>query len=353
MSRKIPKLPFSAILFCLCFSTKGISQELLFSQYFNAEMLYNPADAGHFSGIGAQLLTRTQWMELNNPLRSNYFSASYGFHKKEDIEHHLGGVGLEFHNFNAGDNNITSTGFSINPAYNIYLDENKVFDMSFGLKLGYEQRGLNPSALKWGTQFNPSVGFDPSLASNENNLSENVGFMDIGAGVDFMYRPEKTSHQHPLSFFVKLAGMHLTRPNVSFYGVDERIEMIFNADLGIRKGFSESFTMGFDVFAMSQGENTLLQPGLFGLYKLHTVDHGIIPHELKVGVWYRVEDAAIALFEFGNHNYSIGFSYDFNNSGISETGGNYSAFEISLRLHLMKKVHKESKPDYYYHSPRT
>ena len=111
--------------------------------------------------------------------------------------------------------------------------------------------------------------------------------------------------------------------------------------------------MGFDFFALNQGSNLMMQPGIFALYKLHTVDHGLIPHELKFGVAYRVEDAAIFSLEFGNHNYSLGFSYDSNVSSLSDFGGAYSAFEVSLRAHIMKKVHKEDKPNYYYHSPRT
>ena len=59
----------------------------------------------------------------------------------------------------------------------------------------------------------------------------------------------------------------------------------------------------------------------------------------------------IFVVETGNHNYSVGFSYDLNASSLGEDGGAYNAFELSLRLHLVKSVHKD-KPGYNMHSPR-
>src|SRR6476469_245143 len=61
-----------------CFGLEGKSQDIHFSQFFEAPLLRNPSLAGIFTGdIRVQAVYRDQWSSFTNAYKSGSFNVEY------------------------------------------------------------------------------------------------------------------------------------------------------------------------------------------------------------------------------------------------------------------------------------
>lgn len=342
-----------AIIFAILFYSRGIGQDAHFSQYYSSALYLNPSMAGVEPYQSFSSNFRQQWRSIVIPYITSQFSIIQPFHAKIDSkDRHLGGVGFSFYNDRAGEGNFKTIGFNVNAAYNLYLVENKLQSLTFGVQGGLIQKRIDMSNLQWGEQFNPYLGggFDPTVKVDPDNMSANVGrvYPDIGAGVLYYYNSNKVYKKRPISGFVGYSAYHLNRPNESFTNdFVSRLSLLHKAHAGIEFRVADKIDISPNVLYMNQFGRQHLNSGIYVSYHLSENKKQISPTYLTAGSWYRLKDSFILSFGLGNENYSFGFSYDFNTSNLRYDTNGRGAYEISFSVRKLKETKYRR-----FHTPR-
>ena len=111
--------------------------------------------------------------------------------------------------------------------------------------------------------------------------------------------------------------------------------------------------LGANILYLNMGENQLMNTGVNVYYVLNeTPSNEIVPAWIKVGTHYRLDNAVVGMFGFGNGHYKLMFSYDLGISPLSDTGVAYNAYEVTLAIKFIKLKHAEDNPYKNTHDPR-
>jgi len=217
-SRVIVLLLLAALIFP---SLKG--QDLHYSQFYNAPLVINPGLTGVFNGDQRVTLSfRDQGRSLPIPYLS--FTAAYDqkvYPKKSDKG--FWGIGGFFNYDKQGDSQLQLLNLNLTGSYSRILNENNI--ITIGGMLGYANRGFDPEALTWDTNWDTSTNsFNGALGSGENFSFESFNFIETALGIN--YRWQK-SERTKLDFGV--GGFHLTKPKSRFYEtVEQALPMRFS-----------------------------------------------------------------------------------------------------------------------------
>jgi type IX secretion system PorP/SprF family membrane protein len=290
------------------------SQEVHFSMFENAPLLINPANTGNFIGdwrIAGNY--RNQFVATADPFRTALIS----FDSRVYILKQIIGIGLFVINDETGVGGLT-----YNKIYGSVAWQKEISDnfFSFGFQAGYVFGSIN----SWGI-WDYTTG-DFSSPNGETNFGESVRYADIHLG---------THWKRSIGVFEPEAGLtfsHLNKPNISFFGGDERevIKLTLNAKSKINISDKLFLTPSF----LYQGKATSL--ALIGInigYNL--VGNGSSVKQLTGGVYIRnsaSDQLSAFIFCLGTtiRRMDLGISYDMNAGELSNSTGSMGAFEISI-----------------------
>lgn len=325
------------------------AQDPLFSQYYASALYLNPAMAGLEPTPTFSSNYREQWRSIVIPYITSQISLIHPVYAKTGgRELQIGGAGLSFYNDRAGDGNFKTIGLNINAAYNLYFMGNESQYLTFGLQGGLIQKRVDYTNLTWGEQYNPYIGYDASI---NPGIGVNAGksYADIGAGLIYSYKGEKNL-KNPLTGFAGFSAYHINRPNESFYKtLVARLPVLYKIHGGLNIMASEKIKISPNVLAMMQGNIRLLNAGMYVTYDISGDEKikTLKPTEFIVGGWYRLKDSFIISTGIASANYTLGFSYDVNNSNLRSSTQGRGAFEISLAVRQVKSNRYKR-----YHTPR-
>jgi len=246
-------------------------------------------------------------------------------------------------NDRAGNPGIVSNGFSMVIADHVRLsNESK---LGVGISIGYGQRSLRQQNGQWASQYN-GVNFDPSLSSGEFIDNLEYRFADIGMVVLYSYgrRGGTLAKSDDRFLNAGLSVYHINRPGNSFIG-DEgdrlpmRYSLFVNAEIAVN-AVDGALMPGF--YYHRQANFSELLVGSY--YKFKLIDEtrytGFYkPLSLSLGLFGRIGDAAIVKMIIDWDQYSFGYAYDINTSGLSAYTNSNGAHEVFLRFIL-----PETKP---------
>lgn len=266
--------------------------------------------------------------------------------KKNRSDVHVGGLGLSVYNDKAGEGNFKTLGVNLSAAYNLHLSSTHT--VTFGVQGGFIQKSIDFTNLEWGEQFNPYIGFDNTVSPTETTIGLRKLYADVGAG--FMYYFNPSSDGDGFSAFLGGAGYHLNRANESLVDATvSRLPTLFKAHGGLEIPVSEKISLSPNVLGMMQNNVSHVNAGLYLNYKLrdnkqsyvnkkaNKGENLIMPTDIVFGSWYRLKDSFIFSMGFGNKNYLVGFSYDFNSSSLRYSTHGKGAYEISLSIRKIKE----------------
>ena len=304
------------------------AQDPQFSQYYQSPLYLNPGFTGITPQQRATFNHRIQWPNL--PQAFSTFAASYDIW----VDELKSGFGLLATTDKMGSAGWRTTNISLLYSYKLKITEDIVF--SPGLSFGYGINGLDRTKLSLGDGLEyGGVSLDPSL-----NAIGNQQYFDFGAGF-LLYSK---------SLWIGGAFGHMNQPNLSLLNDVTRLPMKVTIHGGARisliGGLRTSSKVSYltpSFIYQSQGGITQLNMGL---------NYHIDP--VFVGFWYRGkpfeknasgginQDAIILQMGMYLGQMTIGYSYDFNLSGLgTSTGG---AHEISLMYEFSAKpLHKGVK----------
>ncbi|MBW7952531.1 MAG: PorP/SprF family type IX secretion system membrane protein, partial [Chitinophagaceae bacterium] len=160
--RAISKLILiGAGIFVLSVSKLQAQVDPHFSQYYMYPSWLNPALTGVFDGdYRVTGIYRSQWGNITNPFSTP--GVSVDFNGNNTINY--GGSVMQQ---TAGNGGYTYLTAYANIAYTgVRFGVNGNQRVVFGLQAGIVQRRFNPNKMQWGSQWDPTMGYNPNLPAD-------------------------------------------------------------------------------------------------------------------------------------------------------------------------------------------
>jgi type IX secretion system PorP/SprF family membrane protein len=318
------KIFFSLVMF-ICISAAN-AQDTHFSQWFNSPLLTNPANTGFIPDddyrFGANY--RNQWVNIMNvPYKTiSVYGDVQAFREKLDNGWlGLGGVIL---NDVAGSGNLTSTKVYGSVAYHQMVGYSSL--ISAGFNMGFVNKRVNPTQLKFPDQFNKATGFfDAGIPTAAAFNATSIGYFDMHAGVNYAYFPTEKIYVNA-GFSVQ----HLNRPKESFFaatsGFDNRLSPRYTGFISASIKLNDMVLLNPQGYYSNQANANELVAGMNAHYNLS----GDGTTQLIGGLYYRLSEAIVPVVGFQWNDFKMTFNYDVTTSSLKAYNNGRGAIEFSL-----------------------
>jgi len=173
-------------------------QEVTFSQYMFNQQLINPAYVGAQNYTQLSILNHSQWLNIQGAPETQAFSLGTNLSEK---------IGIGFSTFNDRIGPVRNTSGSIDIAYHLKLNENKL-KLGFGLKISGRLNSLDLSNVQT-VQSNDNVFLIQT--QNDFNFNFGTGFylysnkFYLGLGIPFLLEEETFNIQR--NFYIITGGL--------------------------------------------------------------------------------------------------------------------------------------------------
>jgi type IX secretion system PorP/SprF family membrane protein len=320
----IKKICLTLAVFAASIAT-AFSQDLHFSQFFEAPLLRNPALAGIFTGdYRIQGVYRDQWNSFTNAYRTGSFNGEYKLPVGRTDDFLT--IGLQILYDKAGSAGLTST--QVFPAlnYSKSLSNTHASYLSIGFMGGYVEKRIDVSKITTNSQFD-GAAFNPSLGTGETFPSPDIHYWDGSVGMSYN---SSFGQNDQNSMFFGVAYHHLNRPMNSFYqntAVELQPKWVVSG--GARFNLDERSEITVQADYSSQGLARETIGGLMYGYKLgeFTDDPKYV---LGIGAYMRLNDAFIPVIKLDMLPLSMAISYDVNISTLNTVSQGQGGFELSI-----------------------
>jgi type IX secretion system PorP/SprF family membrane protein len=302
-------------------SSQVKSQDLHFSQFFEAPLLRNPSLAGLFEGdIRLQGVYRNQWNSIAFPYQTGSFNGDYKFPvgKGEDFMT----AGLQMLYDKAGTVALTTS--HLLPAVNFHksLSATRNTYLSLGFMGGLVTRRLDRSKVTTNNQYD-GFGYNGSLPDGET-FNNNYAFFDASVGMSFSSTLGAYEQHH---FFAGLAYHHFNKPVNSFYrNINHLPKWVLSGGLKLNLDLFSYITFHSDYTRQWPYEE------LIGgaLYSRKIGDEDVPTYTIHGGLYYRYNDAFIPVVKMDYYPFSLSFSYDINVSKLATASSSRGGIEVAL-----------------------
>ncbi len=313
---------------------EATAQDVQFSQFYAAPLYLNPALAGATGQARVGINYRNQWPAID----ATFTTASAYF--DYFIRDYNSGVGIIINTDKEGLAGLQSNNVAINYAYHLNISKN--LTVRPGLSAGYTIRNIDFNKLTFGDQFDASTGEVVLPTSGEGLSLENVGYLDLGAGV-MVYSN---------NLWVGFSASHLNVPDQSFSGGESRLARKYSAHAGYKIRLKSTKMTGGQVPTRRERSIT---PTVHYKHqgKFDQLDLGVYftLEPLILGATYRGlpikklegfpnNESAIVLIGFNQGDFNVGYSFDYTLSGLGINSG--GAHEISISYNF--SIGKEKPP---------
>ncbi|MEN9684981.1 MAG: hypothetical protein RLZZ28_767 [Bacteroidota bacterium] len=318
--RKHIKILFGILIFL---SVKTDAQiDAHFTQYYAYPLWLNPAFTGAMDG-GFRITGnyRQQWPETLSALVSQALSADFSLPANFAI-----GATIINQQTSGGAYKYSSGYLSL--SYQAHLSEHQI--LCTGFQLGLLNRKIDIGQFQFGNQFNPVVGFDPSMPANESFSKSAATSLDGSVGLlYFDGDPSKKAN-----LYIGTSLFHPTQPDNHFLSdnTPQLIPMRFSFHAGVRLKINERIDLIPHAVYQLQGTAHETTAGLSVNLKMDD-DKSLIG-----GTVYRVGDALSPNLGLYFNGITIGFSYDITMSQLKTVSSANGGYELSVSFTNPKKI---------------
>ncbi|MFY9311585.1 MAG: type IX secretion system membrane protein PorP/SprF [Bacteroidia bacterium] len=301
----------SCILFALGINENLFAQDPEFTQFYANPLYLNPALAGTARCPRVNLNYRNQWPGISGTYVT--YSASYDQH----VDVIAGGLGLLITNDNAGQGTLRTT--NVSGMYSYLLNVSREFSLKFGAQATFFQKSIDWNKLTFGDMIDARRGF-------VYNTNEIPG-LNSKSGVDFSAGILGYSKR----YFFGFAAHHLTQPDEGLLG-PSKLPMKLTGHAGAALpvgGKGSQTTISPNVLYQKQQDFQQLNLGLY-----------VTKGSIVAGLWYRNQDAFIAVVGFQQHFFKIGYSYDVTISKLTNATAGSHELSFSLQFECKPKKKK-------------
>ncbi len=304
------------------------AQDLRFSQWFNSPLTTNPANTGFIPDadfrIGANY--RSQFINVMDVPYKTISIFGDAQIMRDRIENGWLGVGGVILRDVAGSGNLTSTKVYGSLAYHQMLGLSSL--LSAGFNLGWANKRIDPTRLKFPDQFNQATGFfDAGVPTNVAFNSTSIGYMDMQVGLNYAYFPTEDLYVNG-GFSVH----HINRPRETFFtetGFDNRLAPRYIGFVNASIKVNQQVIVNPMAYYTNQASASELVGGLSANYNLS----GDGETQVIGGMYYRVGESLIPLIGFQWKNFRMSFTYDVTTSSLAQYNNARGAIEFSLLKH--------------------
>lgn len=312
----------------------GKAQDIHFSQFNETPVLLNPAMS--CTAFDTRIIAnyKNQWASVTSPFQTYGISIERAF-KHLKLKKAYTGMSLSIYNDKAGDAGLGS--LLVNLGFNAVVKTGQYTRFSAGIGGGINYRTINPSKLKWESQYNGSV-HDPAAASGEAVPRSTMMQADFVGGLAYHYAKSERyiSAQDGTKFDLGFSVFHYNMPKYSFLNSGDKQYMKYalhaNFDIGIK---NTGIAIVPSALYMKQGPSQEISIG--SLFKYIIQDQSVYtgikkPCAIALGAFYRVGDAIIPTLQFQYDIYAFVVSYDINTSQLTGASKAKGGLEFSLRF---------------------
>jgi type IX secretion system PorP/SprF family membrane protein len=314
--------------FILFFAILGIalssfSQDLHFSQFFEAPLLRNPSLAGIFTGdYRVQGVYRDQWNSVTDGYRTGSFNAEFKMPIGSGNDFIT--TGLQVLYDKAGTVALTTSEFLPALNYHKSLSDQKSTYLSLGFMGGLVEKTIDRSKITTNNQFD-GLAFNPSLPDGETFPTPNIKYFDGSFGMSFN---TTFGEDQVNSMYLGAAYHHFNRPKNSFYQDASELDpkYVFSGGVKLNLDDYSYFTVQADYSKQGTFAETI--GGVMYSYKLGEGDPP--PYILNLGTYLRWGDAIIPVIKLEMNNLAVAISYDVNVSQLRTVSEGRGGVELSI-----------------------
>lgn len=297
----------------------SFSQDIHFSQFFEAPLLRNPSLAGIFTGdIRVQSVYRDQWNSVTTAYKTFSLNAEYKMPIGKGSDFVT--TGLQILHDRAGTVSWVST--HVLPALNYHksLSNDRNRYLSLGFMAGFVQRSFDRSKMTTNSQYD-------GMGDGEAFLKPLYTYFDASVGMSYNSQIGENANNN---FYLGAAYHHITKPKNSFYrdGTAE-LDPKWVASAGIRFAVTPASYLTIQGDHSRQGR---FQETIAGaLYGVKIGDDWDKPlYTIHGGAFLRWQDALIPVIKLDYNPFSVSFSYDVNLSQLKTSSYGRGGFELSV-----------------------
>jgi type IX secretion system PorP/SprF family membrane protein len=302
-----------------------------FTQYYAYPLWLNPALTGVIDGNYRLTANyRQQLPGLYSPMITKGVTADIALPKNF-------GLGITVLNQASADAGYSYTSGYLSLSYQVHLSKYQV--LSSGFQFGVLNRRIDPGKLQFGTQFNPLIGYDPSISSGEIFAHQSATSPDGSIGLMY-FDGDPLKSWNP---FFGVSLYHPTQPNNHFLSDanDNKIPMRYAIHAGARFQLGKRAELIPHAVFLMQGNTNEIAGGM--VCNL-TIESGT---DLILGSIYRLNDAVAPNIGLRFNGLTIGLSYDINVSQLKTASSSNGGYELSISFTNQKKI-----PDTKFICPR-
>jgi type IX secretion system PorP/SprF family membrane protein len=303
------------------------AQDLHFSQFYNAPLVCNPANTGFIpdADYRAGANYRRQWASIPVPYKT---MSAFGDMQVLRDKFYNGwfGVGLSLMNDEAGTAALQSTRVYGSVAYHQMIGQSSL--LSGGFKGGWVSKRINTSKLTFDDQWNGKF-FDIQAPTGEVLATNNIGYFDLHAGINYAYFPNENSYIN-----MGVSMQHINRPRESFFDGISPTGNAYDNRLARRLTFfaNGSFKLNDMVIVNPQAYYSRMAAAneLVAGANVHYNLSGDGATQIIGGAYYRLNDALIPMAGLKYKSMQVVFTYDATMSGLNQFNGYRGGSEISI-----------------------
>ncbi len=305
-----------AALFLAGLTTLFAQVDPHFSQYYASPLWLNSALTGVFNGTGrVSMNVRDQWTNINNGYKTGGFSLDFRPTEKAS-------VGFNMINQAAGTAGFNYFAAYGSFAYGIAVSSDGTKKLHFGIQAGFINRSFDQSKLQLDDQYNPTIGFDPTLPNFEHFSSNTATVFDSNVGIFYF----DSNPSNKANVFAGVSVAHLNGANDPFAteGIKSTLPLRLTLHGGVKIAASDFFDITPNFVYIKQSENQIKALGVYGEFKFDD------DKNLFLGGMYSINNAATAEVGYHLKSFTIGLGYDFNTSSLNNATNGQGGFELSL-----------------------
>lgn len=329
---------FLTIMVFLLFIFQTKAQNVLYSQFYTAPYYHNPAFTGLEPHLTFGMNYREQWRGVSPIISEHAFGVYPLYAKVNDLDMHIGGFGLNFYSNTAGKNNDFNTiGGNFLSSFKINLSSDRSHQLNMGLQIGFIQRRIKTNNLRWGTQYDPLIGYNERLASQEGGFNESVTIPEVGAGMTYSYISDKNDHGPGAvkRFFLGGSGLHLNKSDISLINDNsEHYPVAYHFTMINTMQLIDHMSITTNVLYALQNANQQINGGAYFTFAFNGSAGKVIPGKFYAGGHYRYESGLIGMVGIGNNYYDMSFSYDHDTTPLQQFSGGRGALELALKIYI-------------------
>lgn len=310
---------FLILLINIQLSVVCLSQDIHFSQFFEAPLWRNPSLAGLFKGdVRVQAVYRDQWNSVTNAYKTGSLNAEYKMPigKANDFVT----VGLQALYDKAGTISWVST--HILPALNYHksLSVDRSSYLSLGFMGGPVFRHFDRSKMTTNSMYD-------GLGDGETFTQSNYSYIDGAVGMSYNTQLNESPDNN---IFLGIAYHHFTKPKNSFYqNASVIVEPKWVGSAGVKFSVTPASYITLQGDYSQQGNfNEIIAGALYGVKIGPELDHPM--YTIHGGAFLRWNDALIPVIKLDYAPMSVAFSYDANISKLKTSSYGRGGFELSI-----------------------